>query len=199
MQKTWNFHFYPQELKQKGLKDYITKTQVKTKHLTSKWHCSEMDSVDIFYNEDIIHDFVCLVYETKQQGLEESSETRFLEQNILYDYRAFNEESTFKQLINELNEREPGKYIYIILSSTNMSFVPIVIDSTNSWYRFDISPLTGQPFLEKPQTYKMKEFTYSYNDNNQLFYTMEYLQRDPRTCKTQGIELKLNVIDERII
>ena len=191
MSRTLEFHWYPECTKQRGIKDYGNRLKVKTRYVLQEWERSQVLRNGYYaecIDENIMHDFVCLVYEFDNTGETQSE----IEKRLLYDTKLFSDELAFKTLIDEVHESAPGRYVYVLLSTIDMTFVPIYIDRHNVWYRLDVFPLTVMPMLEKPEIFKTKHFLCSSERNEvKMKYDTRLLGRDPRTVETQGLEFKM--------
>ena len=206
MKRIWEFHLRPEYRRDRTMKEEKSVMTVKGTYVIEEWEKPKIygEYMDDFYNEYICHDFVCLIFRTckkdKEMEEEEKEEIEQLEKILRNGKKEFENESPFKDVIQEIQRRVPGKYVFLIVSTTGMNFVPIYIDRENVWHRIDIFPLNKEPLTERPEMSKLKMLMYSQTKqliNEIMEYTMRYnvelYARDPRIPMTQGIQLKIDV------
>ena len=207
MTEHWEFHFKEEEEKRDIFDDEKHRITVTKSIRVTNWERPQWIPTtyeDFVYDDHIHHSFVCVMFEQCNPDLQNEVPEEYQEEydqllaNITNGVH-FKDESVFKEEIERVNEIGNREFSYLILTTTEMSFTPIYIDTNNVWYRFDVFPLHPEPMKEKPFVYKCNDLWYK---QTELYTDMKYeywlLGRDPRTAKTQGVRLELKLCENFI-
>ena len=186
------------------MKESFNKFELKTHFELCQWEedKEEEDYVN-YYDELFESNFTCLVFQTPNTVFvdpQNSGRLKELEDKIIFDKQFFTDEGSFKNAINELNMIAPGKYVYVVFTTNGKDYTPIYIDQYNTWHRLDVFPITEGFVTEKPCIWKSKEFGIGVEkpvelerSYSRIDCSMELEGRHPKTLKTQGIRITLNL------
>lgn len=186
------------------MKESFNTFELKTRYELCHWgDDKEPEDYLRYYDEFFESNFTCLVFQTPTKiNVDPQNNERIeeLENKIIFDKQFFMDEGNLKNAIDELNTIAPGKYTFIVFTINKNEYTPIYIDQHNIWHRLDIFPITEGFITENPCIWKSKEFgigidkpegfkrSYSIVD-----YSVELEGRHPKTFRTQGIRITMNV------
>lgn len=208
MTEEWKIDLYPTECLEKIFKFAQGNHSFEASYIVEDWQQGKYDNVrfnDFFCNEGVYHNFICLVFETdksmrteRELSREETERLQELEYMLLRDERI--DEFQIKQIINEIHEIAPGKYVYVIFSTTDKSYIPIFIDRENYWTRLDTFPLTEGWPREKPDVRKRKEFNIRTfkgelpeKEPHFVEIKTEFAGRHAGTLTKQGLRIEMDI------
>lgn len=176
--KEWKIDLYPWNCSEKLFKTHRGHYSFEAKYDIEQWQEGEYEDGrfnDFFQDKGIPHDLICLIFETDERTRlyeestreltkEETERLQELEEFLIYS--EIKDEFQLKQAINEIYEIVPGKYVYVIFSTTDKIYIPIFINRENYWIRMDTFPIPDflsrdKPFLSKGKPYVQKKKVFS--------------------------------------